>query len=170
MTVQKLKNKNDILCVIVFGELAIKAHLSYDRRLMLCSEWKILAIHGQWKKGVAFTFSKGPIKDKDLRPLLVSVIKECHKIGLDVIVTLCDQGDMKTDYDLRAAEDITDFILFIDELFDSLNDNTKIALGGANCENDFTIYDVLSPIAGVSSLQHRQPNIPDLVPHCKKSR
>ncbi|RZC40252.1 uncharacterized protein BDFB_011654, partial [Asbolus verrucosus] len=43
-------------------------------------------IHRQWKQAVAFAFSKGPIKAKDLKPLLVS------KIGFEVMATVCDQG------------------------------------------------------------------------------
>ncbi|CAH1379151.1 unnamed protein product, partial [Tenebrio molitor] len=125
-TVNKLKAPNDRLCAVVFDELSIKPLLSCNKKTQYYANVFLLkGIHRQWKQAVTFTFSYGPIKTNKLKALLVDVIKESQRIGLEVVVTVCDQGGAN-----QAAEHTGDFILFIDALFDSLNGNTKKAPAG----------------------------------------
>lgn len=110
VAVRNLKSNNDKLCVVIFDEIAINAHVSYNRKLD-CMEgltdfgekrtsniadhanvFMLKGVHRQWKQAIAFTFSSGPIKSANLKVLLIKIIQECRKIGLIVVGTVCDQG------------------------------------------------------------------------------
>lgn len=51
----------------------------------------IKGIKSKTKQPICFTFSKGLTKTRDLKALLVTVIKELNAAGLKVVTTICDQ-------------------------------------------------------------------------------
>lgn len=66
-----------------------------------------------------FTFSSGPIKSIKLKEIITLVIKECHRVGLEVVATVCDQGAAN-----QAA-------------INSLLEKTKVELQRNNLENRY---------------------------------
>ncbi|KAK9678986.1 Transposase protein [Popillia japonica] len=110
VSVDRLRNEKDRLCIVVFDEISIAPSLLYNRKLHCidgvedygtrrsphiadhANVFMVKGIYRQWKQALSFSFSNGPTKSIDLKNMLVEVIRECQNIGLKVMATVCDQG------------------------------------------------------------------------------
>uniref|UniRef100_A0A1Y1KN14 THAP-type domain-containing protein n=1 Tax=Photinus pyralis TaxID=7054 RepID=A0A1Y1KN14_PHOPY len=108
--VVSLKVPEDRYCILLFDEMAIDTNLQYkpnddciegvedfgdSRTPKLANTVNVFMLKGArrtWKQPIVFTFTSGPIKQTKLKELIVAVIKECDKVGLQIIATVCDQG------------------------------------------------------------------------------
>ncbi|XP_044758448.1 uncharacterized protein LOC123316450 isoform X2 [Coccinella septempunctata] len=109
-TVRRMKSPQDKVCALIFDEISLATNLKYDRVSDMImgledngSERKgklvdhaniffLKGLHKQFKQPLSFTFSKGPIKSLPLKSMITELIEKCQSIGLNVMVTICDQG------------------------------------------------------------------------------
>lgn len=136
-TVSKMKRQQDKVCILMFDELSIETSINYDKKndfivgvedfgsercAALADHANVFMLKGlfrQWKQPIVFTFSSGPIKSIKLKEIITLVIKECHRVGLEVVATVCDQGAAN-----QAA-------------INSLLEKTKVELQRNNLENRY---------------------------------
>jgi len=98
-------NKQQRCCIVMFDEMSLSTELHYDpKEDRICgltqnfgivdhaNVFMVQGIYTKWKQPLCFTFSDGPIKTFELKNMIVDIIKNCQKIGLHVIATVCDQG------------------------------------------------------------------------------
>ena len=98
-------------CVLVFDEMSIKTHLSYNRHhdciegftdLGSLGKTKFVANHAiafmvrgiasKWKQSIGYFLSSGPTPGAKLKLLVEEAIDKLSAIGLKVRVVICDQG------------------------------------------------------------------------------
>lgn len=101
----------DKMCILLFDEMSIREHLSYNSSLDLIVGVEDFGTHGRttryanqvmvfmvsgllkkWKQPVAYYFSSGGIHSEMLVDLIKAVLLECKKAGLRVMATVCDMG------------------------------------------------------------------------------
>ncbi|RVE41592.1 hypothetical protein evm_013752 [Chilo suppressalis] len=100
----------DRLCLVIYDEMALKAHVSYserkDRVTGFVTDGKAVqpefADHAQvfmirgliknYKEPVSYTFSQAATKGPELAVQLKEVICNLQEAGLIVVATVCDQG------------------------------------------------------------------------------
>lgn len=109
-TVQKMKSV-DRHAVLLFDEVAIGSLLAYDSRADevkgvadfgvgkrfpkiadYANVFMLKGVFRQWKQPICFTFSEGPTKSATIKYFIRKIIQCCHKIGLTILATICDQG------------------------------------------------------------------------------
>ncbi|KAJ8935620.1 hypothetical protein NQ318_006463 [Aromia moschata] len=105
----KKMNDKEKHCILLFDELAIDTSIQYNRKQdcvegvdygsernnKLADHANVFMIKGAVKnlvQPVSFTFSNGPIKTNKLVEAIKLVVKECQKIGLKIVASICDQG------------------------------------------------------------------------------
>ncbi|KAJ8976852.1 hypothetical protein NQ317_012976 [Molorchus minor] len=97
-------------CILIFDELAIDANIQYNKRYdciegiedygtersnKVADHANVFMIKGalrNWIQPISFSFSNGPAKTDKLVVSIKMIIKECQRIGLKVIASVCDQG------------------------------------------------------------------------------
>lgn len=101
----------DKACVLLFDEMSIQEHLSYDPstdRIMGvedCGEsgrtantanqamvFMVCGIFRKWKQPIAFYFTKDGVSANVLVDIMVEVLSACFEAGLNVLATVCDLG------------------------------------------------------------------------------
>ena len=99
----------DKLVVLVIDEMSIRQGLSYDqgrdiiegvaegkaRTNSLASHAIVFMVRGlahKWKQPLGYYLSNGPMKGREMKPLLLSCIDHLQAIGLTVLVVISDQG------------------------------------------------------------------------------
>ncbi|CAB3251194.1 unnamed protein product [Arctia plantaginis] len=108
-SVRKMK-VHERFCAVLFDEMSLSINTQYDskedciegihddgmlRKPLLAdyaNEVFIKGIFRRWKQPIAYTFSSGASKGLELKKIIINVIRECRRIGLRVICSICDQG------------------------------------------------------------------------------
>lgn len=109
-SVSKMKRKQDKVCILLFDEISIEPSVHFQRKENIivglqdfgderhrlfadhANVFMLRGLYKQWKQPIAFTFSDGPVKSDKLSLMIKDIIKECQRIGLDIVATVCDQG------------------------------------------------------------------------------
>uniref|UniRef100_A0A2A4JY71 THAP-type domain-containing protein n=2 Tax=Heliothis virescens TaxID=7102 RepID=A0A2A4JY71_HELVI len=109
---KKAAKMNDVekLCIVLFDEVALKAHLSYNarqdkvtgvvdngqqRQIDFADHAQVFMVRGllkNYKQAVYYTFSASATKGPELARQIKEVVIEVQKAGLIVVGTVCDQG------------------------------------------------------------------------------
>lgn len=108
--VQKMQ-PHDRIAILVFDEMSIDSILQYNsgenqieglhdlgdngRKPEIADYANVFMLKGifkQWKQPVCYSFNAGPTRSHAIKQLIVDIIKECQKIQLEIIATICDQG------------------------------------------------------------------------------
>lgn len=101
----------DRYAILLFDEMSIDSLVNYDskedeivgiedfgagkRKPEIADHVNVFMVKGifrQWKQPICYTFSGGPEKSQTLKGLIKDIIHECHRIGLRILATVCDQG------------------------------------------------------------------------------
>lgn len=99
------------LCALVFDEMSIKEHLSYNAQTDRIEGFENLGTFGssdhianhagvfmirgiieKWKQAVGYFLTSGPVSGKTLKDLTLSCVTKLQDIGLHVVLLICDQG------------------------------------------------------------------------------
>ncbi|CAH2989328.1 unnamed protein product [Chilo suppressalis] len=98
------------LCVLLFDEISLKAHLSfnqkkdkvtgfvddgYKRQPEIADHAQVFMVRGllkNYKQPISYTFSASATKGTTLANQIKDVVKELQKCGLIVVASVCDQG------------------------------------------------------------------------------
>jgi hypothetical protein len=121
----KILKPIDQQCVLIFDEMAIKTHLSYNRNGDYIEGFEDFGSIGQtqyvanhalafmvrglaskWKQCIGYFLSSGPIKGSTLQALVKEAITKLSDIGLSVKVVICDQGSNNRNF-METLEGVT---------------------------------------------------------------
>ncbi|XP_045463307.1 uncharacterized protein LOC123672980 [Harmonia axyridis] len=107
-------NAKERFCALIFDEMSVQTFISYspykdeivgfedygdEKKAVIADHANVFFIKGlykSYKQPLAFTFSRGAINSYKLKFLIKLLVKELELIGLDVVVTICDQGTTNT--------------------------------------------------------------------------
>ncbi|CAH0730590.1 unnamed protein product, partial [Brenthis ino] len=103
-------NSQQKLCTIVFDEIALTPHLTYNertdeingfvdvagnRKMRFCDHALVFMIRGvcsSWRQTVAFYFCEGTVSSASLQNILKQLVEQVAQTGLIPLGLVCDQG------------------------------------------------------------------------------
>ncbi|CAH1372414.1 unnamed protein product [Tenebrio molitor] len=110
--VNKMKNRREKCCILLFDEMAIKPNLQFNKYEDIVegfaddginrnckvadhvAVWMLKSVttSPSWKQPIAYTFSKGPESWPSIMNMYKNLVRECEAIGLHIVASVCDQG------------------------------------------------------------------------------
>lgn len=130
-TVEKMKDSKQKICLHMFDEMVIESTNSYQRSIdeiielenyetekhpILADHVNVFLVKGiyrfiqQWKQS-EFSFSSRPAKAIQLKVSTKNLFKECFSIALEVIASVCDQGQTNNSANNMLLNDSREYLL-----------------------------------------------------------
>lgn len=122
--VSKMKSIKQKCCVLIFDEMSLRPHLSFNKHLDSVEGFtdngfhrkseiadhvqvwllRSVSVEYSWKQPVAFSFTRATESWENIMFMYKTIIKKCQDIGLKVVASVCDQGSSNT----KAIKELVD--------------------------------------------------------------